>query len=456
MAGRILIADSTATHRIILKAGLSAAAYDIVQASTGAEALAQAMRHTPDLIVLSHALHDIDGYAVCRRLRARPETRGIPVIMIGADPARGDGIAALKAGADALLGWDPDVTLLRARIRNLMRRYASEREMARDEEHDSALGFAEPPLAGLAAPGQIALIAPDTVVGTRWRRALAPLVRDRILVLPPETALARLGRQPIPDAIVIAGEDAETLRLISDLRCRSETLRSAIVMVQDRPDRDKAVMALDLGVSDLVDTGFDALDMALRLRRELARKTRDDRNRAALKDGLRLAATDPLTGLPNRRHGLSRLGQVAADAQHSGERFGVMVLDLDRFKTVNDTYGHAAGDAVLTEVAGRMQGCLRHGDFLSRIGGEEFLAVIRSCDVAAATRAADRLRRVVCETPIALPGRTATVHITLSVGLVMGGAGAETAATMIDRADQALYAAKSDGRNQVTVSRTAA
>jgi two-component system cell cycle response regulator len=133
------------------------------------------------------------------------------------------------------------------------------------------------------------------------------------------------------------------------------------------------------------------------------------------------------------------------------------LLDLDRFKSVNDTWGHAAGDTVLAEVARRLSTGLRPTDMVARIGGEEFLAVLPETDFRTAMAVAERLRRSVSSTPI----RTADalVPVTLSIGLAMGG-GAEAGATQVDallaRADRALLAAKSDGRNQVTVHRSAA
>jgi two-component system cell cycle response regulator len=458
MAGRILIADELATNRIALRARLSAAAYTVSIAENGSAAIEKARHTAHDLILISGTLGDIDPCSLIRELRRSDATARTPILLLSPPADRLALLSCLEAGADAVLRRPLDFLVLRARIRNLMRRHAAETDLARNEAAAGSYGFSEAPQ-DFPTPRRVALVAPDLATGGRWRRALTPLIRDRIEVLGSTGALSALTRQPAPDAIVI-GDDPRNpgaaARLLSDLRCRGETLHSAILVVQDAPDAESTVMALDLGASDLVDTGFDAAEVALRLRRELVRKSRADQCRAALRDGMRLAATDPLTGLSNRRHALTALARIAAEAARTGSGFAVMVLDLDRFKRINDLYGHAAGDSVLTEVAVRMTACLRGGDLLARIGGEEFLVAVRDCDLSRAMATAERMRRAIANDPIALPGGMQSVRVTTSIGLVMAGPEPEDAQVLIDRADRALFAAKSEGRNQVTISRSAA
>ena len=459
MPGRIVIADDVPTHRIILKARLSAAAYDVTTTASGAETLAVAQADPPDLIILADSLSGHSGKELCRRLKANPATAMVPIILLCDQPPCSTRLAGLQNGADVVMDRMPEDRLLRARIRNLMHRRASEEELARAGTEDKPFMMAE---AGLifVPPGQIAIIAPSLSEGLRWRNELAVCLRDRITVLDPRTALLALSREPTPDAVIIAENPSmpgEAITLLSDLRCQTATLRAAIIVIQDSPSTEHAIMALDLGVSDMLHHGFNAPELAMVLRRELARKSRDDKTRAALKDGLRLAATDPLTGLYNRRYALSQLTHVGQLAAETGEEFAVLVLDLDRFKRINDLYGHASGDAVLIELSARMERSLRRDDFLARIGGEEFLAVIRNCDLLAAQTAAERLRAAVASEPVELPGGRGSVPMTLSIGLVIGSRTSSCdATTLIDWADRGLYSAKADGRNQVTVSKTAA
>ena len=198
--------------------------------------------------------------------------------------------------------------------------------------------------------------------------------------------------------------------------------------------------------------------MALRIQTQLARKRQSDRLRSSLADGLRLAMVDPLTGLHNRRYALPHLARMADRARQSGRQFAVLVIDLDRFKGVNDSFGHAAGDAVLVAVADRLRTNLRAVDMVARIGGEEFLVALPDTTLEAARATAERLRQTVGEQPIRVPGGVA-VSVTMSIGLTLGGGLDEASApvdALIARADKALLAAKAEGRNQVTVHRSAA
>jgi len=460
MAGRIIFADDMATNRILLKARLGAAAYTAIQASSAANLQELAMTSDPDLILISDRFDGVAGIELCSALRTASGAVPVPIVLLCDDTGRAARIAALRAGADAVLPRMPDDALLRARIRNLLRRRAADQELARAGSQE-AYALAEPEQAAFTPPSQIALIAPSLADGMKWRNALATRLRDRIVVIDPSQAMNALNREPPPDAVVIAerpGAPGEAMQILSELGSRSDTLRSATVVVQARPDRERGIRALDLGVGDLVEDGFDAAEMALVLRRELARKARNDTRRAALQDGLRLAATDPLTGLYNRRFAMSQLSRILARTPESGERFALLAMDLDRFKRINDDYGHAAGDAVLVEVAERLLACLRRDDFLARIGGEEFLGVIRNCELEAASLAAERLRRAISERPIALPDGKGEVKVTMSIGLLIcGGAGrVQDAARLIDLADQGLYSAKTGGRNQVTICASAA
>ena len=461
MAGRILVADDSLTNRIVTKSRLTEAAYGIETASTAQEFKALAEKKPADVIIVSDDVFADGGQDLLEDLRHLPHVARIPKIMLTDEHGHDLRCTAVEAGFDAVMDRVPDPKLLRARIRNLMRRTAAERELRDAARPAEMLGFAEAAAPALTYPGQIAVIANSLSQGLQWRNGLTALLRERISVLDPANALQELGPEPTPDTIVLAvdhDDPGAALEIISDLRCLRQTLRSSIVVVQSEPDVETAVSALDLGVSDIVEHGFDAGEMALILRRELVRKSRDDTRRATLQDTARLASTDPLTGLLNRRTALRRLDEMMEKSQTQGEEFAIMVLDLDRFKSVNDRFGHRAGDIVLTEIAKHMQDCLRHGDFMARIGGEEFLAVIRSCNRDSARIAAERVRGTVENLRITVPNHPEPISLTVSIGLVIAGANGPsgTSSDLIELADRSLYAAKADGRNQITVFQSAA
>jgi diguanylate cyclase (GGDEF)-like protein len=155
------------------------------------------------------------------------------------------------------------------------------------------------------------------------------------------------------------------------------------------------------------------------------------------------AATDGLTGLPNRRSLDQLLNAQLAMAQREGRPFSVLMLDLDHFKAVNDTHGHAVGDAVLRGFAQRIQAQLRRSDVCARYGGEEFCVVLPGTADALALDAGERLRRAVAGAPLA-----PKVPVTVSVGVATWRAG-DDAAALLARADEALYTAKRTGRDRV-------
>ncbi|WP_415183053.1 diguanylate cyclase [Phaeovulum sp.] len=460
VAGKILIVDDVATNRIVLKVKLSGARYDTVQASTGEAALRVALRERPDLIVLDMQLPDMDGVDVCALLKADPVTQSIPVIMIAAIGTGSARLAALRAGADDFLPKPLDELILLARLRSLLRARETDAELRARESTCRDMGFAEPPQ-GFAPPAQIALVAANREATMAWKMALSrQLPRNQFASMSRDEALTDTAGLHRPDAFIIAADinhPGDGLRLMSELRSRPGTRHAVICIALPQGQRETAAMALDLGASDLIaaDLGMpvQAEEAALRLRSQLARKRTRDRQRASVADGLRLAATDPLTGLYNRRYALPHLARIADKARSTGRQFAVMALDLDLFKTVNDTWGHAAGDAVLIEVAARLTHNLREMDLVARIGGEEFLVVMPETTIAAARIAAERLCRAVNEHPVQLPAGRGNIWVTMSIGLAISRItdGTPEVDSLLQQADSALLQAKAEGRNQVAV-----
>jgi two-component system, cell cycle response regulator len=461
MGGKILIADDVATNRIVLKVKLAAAFYETFQSSSGAETLEKARANRPDLILLDVELPDLSGIEVCKRLKADPQTRDIPVVMVTAFRDMARKIEALEAGADEVF-WKPlDEVVLLARLRSLLRARETAHELGMRQGIYRELGCAEP-AAAFEPQALVGLISQQPETRDRWERELRHYISDRLVAMDPDQAMGFGDQSGIPDVFVLRVDPAQPgggMRLMSELRSRQATRHAAICVVLPAGARDTAAMALDLGANDLLEADADPAEMALRIRMLIARKRQADRLRESLEDRLRLAMTDPLTGLHNRRYAMAHLARIAARADAAKPAFAVMVLDLDRFKSVNDTYGHAAGDAVLVEVAARLSAHLRPADLLARIGGEEFLVVLPESTLADARVAAERLRRAVADLVVTLPHGRGVISVTSSIGLALGNTPASAGMTveeLVNSADMALLGAKQDGRNQVTVGQTAA
>ncbi|MBP6501341.1 MAG: GGDEF domain-containing protein [Rhodoferax sp.] len=169
-------------------------------------------------------------------------------------------------------------------------------------------------------------------------------------------------------------------------------------------------------------------------------------------DGLcELSLKDPLTGLANRRHFLSVLEREIDGVARSGEPALLLMLDIDHFKSINDTHGHLAGDRVLQAVAKCLSRCIRPMDTVARYGGEEFAVVLPNCLVSVGEAVAERIRKTV-ETLMIPVSATANVKVTISIGGAYAPSWVRSTAPLwIERADNLLYRAKSDGRNRVVI-----
>lgn len=167
-----------------------------------------------------------------------------------------------------------------------------------------------------------------------------------------------------------------------------------------------------------------------------------------------LATHDPLTDALNRRALLEAMERLAGLSQRQGQPLSVLMIDIDHFKRVNDSQGHAGGDAVLKEVARRLQGRLRKSDLLARFGGEEFLVLLPDTGPEQAARVAESLRASIPASAIRLPGQATSLEVTVSIGVHSGVAGKEPGQVekFISASDAAMYQAKSQGRNRVAVS----
>lgn len=453
MSARILIVDDVAANRIIQQARLAAAFYEPVLAADGAACLALSREERPDLILLDLGLPDIPGLEVLRRLRRDANTRDIPVIALSG-PRTEERLAAFTAGADDVLIRPANERVMLARVRNLLRLKAESDFPAPDAL--AITGMADTP-AAFEPQGTVAIVATQPSPAEGLREALAGLLRDRLVVLSRREALADIsvvsGRDSLPDVFILQDDGrnpSATLRLLSELKSHQSTRHAAVCVVGPAGDGDEAAMAFDLGADDAVGPGVSAEELALRTRGLLRRKRQSDRRRARMQDGLRLAMHDPLTGLYNRRAAAPQLAAIADRSKAEGTPFAVLVMDLDRFKQVNDVYGHAAGDQVLVEVARRLLANLRESDVLARIGGEEFLAILPRSNIAVARRVAERLCEVMDDQPIRLMSGE-DLRVTVSIGVAVAGLdGSFAVEGLVEQADLALLESKGAGRNQVT------
>jgi two-component system cell cycle response regulator len=304
-------------------------------------------------------------------------------------------------------------------------------------------------LEGRDEPPQVLLVDGRASSQERIVKALKPIA-EVIGMSDPQAALFEAAENPVDLVIVNANfDDYDPLRLCSQLRSLERTRFLPLLLVTEMGADETIIRALDLGVNDYIVRPIDPNELVARVLTQIKRKRYNDRLRMSVRQTIELAVTDGLTGLNNRRYLDNHLKVLFNRAAARGRPLSLCITDIDRFKSVNDTYGHDAGDEVLKEFAARIRSTVRGADLACRYGGEEFVVVMPDTDAAAAAAIAERLRGIVESSPFHLKAAGKTLGITASLGISCNTAGAETPEQLLKQADQALYQAKSSGRNRV-------
>jgi two-component system, cell cycle response regulator len=406
--------------------------------------------------MLDVMMPDMDGFSVCAALKSSEETAHIPVIMVTALDTPEERIRGLEAGADDFLSKPFNDLALFARVRNLMRMKMMFDELRLRDMTSRELGltdFISEAEIDLELGGPIMLAPPSHDQGSAWADQLRNRLSIPTIVTSSEREAMNLSRLELPDCFVVHQslmEGGDGLRLVSALRARPETRQSAVILVVENGDVQTAAKGLDLGASDYIEAPFDVSELVARIRSQLRRKRYSDRLRSNVRNGLKMAVIDPLTGIYNRRYASQHLTRVMERARETEGAFAVMMMDLDKFKAINDRYGHDAGDAVLREFSRRLQENIRGVDLVARFGGEEFFVAMPDVDQHAAAHAAERIRRAVEGAPVVLPGGAGEVEVTVSIGVAIASAADVDPEAIIKRADSALYHSKEAGRNRVS------
>ena len=287
----------------------------------------------------------------------------------------------------------------------------------------------------------------DPSVGGRIRAVLEPRGWTVLEAQDADTALL-VCRDEVPE-VVLLGADLDTAsgtRLLDAIKRDIDLFRIAVVLVAPDLELDAALLALRRGAQDLLRDPFDASELVARVhaarRTKILQQELDDQSRRRES----LIFGDELTGLPNRRFILGQLSALVSGARRHARPLSVVMVDIDHFKAVNDTHGHAAGDAVLAAVAGTLRERLRKEDWVGRLGGEEFAALLPDDDAAGAAAVAEGLRHAVEHIGVRLDDDGEILRVTVSAGFATLAAG-EGPDGVLRRADDALYAAKAAGRN---------
>lgn len=453
MTARVLVVDDILANVKLLEARLSAEYFEVLTAYSGREALDLLARERVDVVLLDVMMPGMDGFEVCRRIKAMPHLAHVPVIMVTALDQPSDKVQGLDAGADDFLTKPVDDIALITRVKNLARLKVLADELMSRASTSKDLGLAVAALssadwAKAGTKGRVMLVEDHQRSAQRIVDGLGK-VHTVVVEREPQAALARLTEQGADLVIVsLSLTGADGLRLCSQIRSLDRTRHLPIVIMVEPGDEARLLRGLDMGVNDYVLRPIDRNELLARVKTQIKRKRHADLLRAKLDEGMEQAVTDALTGLHNRRYMEGHLATLVQQAIQAGRALSVVIADIDYFKSVNDTYGHDAGDAVLREFAARLRRNTRGIDLACRLGGEEFVVIMPDTELSRAVPAAERVRACIEAEPFQI-NSTTQLRVTASVGIATLERKDDTPETLFKRADTALYTAKRNGRNRV-------
>lgn len=450
MTARILVVDDVPANVKLLEARLLAEYFDVLTAGDGRSALAICEHTAVDLVLLDIMMPDMDGFEVCERLKANGRTAHIPVVMVTALDQPSDRVRGLKSGADDFLTKPVNDLQLMSRVKSLVRLKNVSDELRLRAKTAHTIGLQELLRQDRPdEPGNVLLVDGRASSQERLQRALKPIA-DVSVMAEPQAALFEAAENNFDLVIVNANfDDYDPLRLCSQLRSLERTRFIPILLVTEQGNDEMIVRALELGVTDYIVRPVDPNELIARSLTQIRRKQCNDRLRASVQHTIELAITDDLTGLHNRRYLDGHLKLLMDRASARGRPLSICITDIDRFKQVNDTYGHDAGDEVLREFANRVRATVRGADLACRFGGEEFVIVMPDTTAEMAAVVAERLRLMVETRGFEIPGAETILSVTASLGIASLRTEGDTPEGLLKRADVALYEAKNNGRNRV-------
>jgi two-component system, cell cycle response regulator len=456
---RLLLVDDSHSVREVLASRLAMHGYQVSCANDGIMAAEMALSSPPDVIVTDLWMPGVSGVQLCRLIRSEPRTSHVPVVLITGESQRRSRFWARSAGAAAYVAKNDPAALVQT-LADLAKRYPprpieSVRPASRTPMQHRLFQRLDAVLFETTIAGEVRALAnaegeadsvfsglvklSSEVATYRWLALhVVGAQRTFIHAHPQDSEVCEVEAR----AVLRLPPGAEVTTLVDE---RAVVGRQSTAITAAIVSGGAVVGKIAMGPNDR-GASRDDQELLSIISAELAGPLRIV---ALVEQARRLAMSDPLTGLLNRRAFLDSMRGWVAHHERYEQPVSLLLLDVDHFKRVNDTYGHEAGDTVLRAIAGILPTVTRQSDVIARWGGEEFVIGLPQTGTIGARVAAERIRRAIAGLALTAPSGE-KLSVTASVGVACLSVG-ESLDGLVSRSDEAMYAAKARGRNRIEV-----
>jgi two-component system, cell cycle response regulator len=446
---KILVVDDEKRNVKLLSAYLLADGFQPIEAFNGLQAIELTEAENPDVILLDIMMPNMNGFEVTEHLKNNPKTRHIPIVLVTSLDGSDNRVKGLSIGADEFLTKPINRSELLARVRALQRMKQMQQEL--QNRRQIIASISSNIIEKHAEQKHVLLVEDDDVLCKHIIKVLTPAGFKITLADSLVSAREQISMQA-PDIVLLDRvlPDGEGLILLTELKSNSIYSDLPVIIITALDDLEQKIAGIECGADDYLIKPVEHNELLARVRAGVRRYVTTTNLKRDLAEAQKNTVTDQLTTVRNRYYLDTDLDYRCEQAKRYPERsFAILMIDIDLFKSINDIYGHLAGDNVLRIVANQLQKDARTADIVTRYGGEEFCVVLPETDMNEAHVIAERMRHSVESLKFTALGDQS---VTISIGVAVFESSSDEVVSLIARADKAMYSAKESGRNKVCVS----
>lgn len=451
MTAKVLVVDDIDFNVKLLDIKLKREYYQVFTAKNGREAISKALEIKPDIILMDIMMPEMDGFEATKIIKLNSETSFIPIIIVTALNAQEDRVRGLEAGADDFLTKPINDYALMTRLKSLVRLKTMDDELRLRDQTSKELGLViEDSSVSVSVEGSSILVIDDDKI--QYSKISNKLATKQINTIRKDNVDTLVDNSDTTDycAIIISTQlfSDDGLRLCAEIKSQPRLKYIPILILVDENDQDILSKGLELGVNDYIITPIDENELMARCITQIKRKKYQDKLKNNYLSTLQQSVRDSLTNLYNRRYLESHAQNLIDSSKSEPATIALLMIDVDHFKLVNDNYGHQSGDAVLVEIARRLNAIIRITDLCVRFGGEEFIVLLTFINPSIAQSIAERIKTSIESEQFEIAVNPLKIICTVSIGLSMLKE-TDKIFDLIERADKNLYKAKESGRNRI-------